>query len=82
MGKDARVQMTQTNLRRNIVRFNNIDPLITIELSRDSYSAARDIADKLGDIAKAKGEKTTTYSVQTIEIPSLDKKVYDDEIPF
>jgi len=74
--------MTQTNLILKIVRFNNIDPLITIELSMDSYSDARDIADKLGDIAKAKGEKTTTYSVQTIEIPSLDKKVDDDEIPF
>ena len=74
--------MTQTNLILKITRFNNIDPLIQIELSMDSYSDARDIADKLGDIAKAKGEKTTTYSVQTIEIPSLDKKVYDDDIPF
>ena len=74
--------MTQTNLILKIVRFNNIDPLINIELHMDNYSEALDIADKLNAVAKAKRETTTSYSVQTIEIPSLDKKVYDDEIPF
>ena len=74
--------MTQTNLIIKITRFNNIDPLIQIELSMDNYGDALDIADKLSAVAKAKGEKTTTYSVQTIEIPSLDKKVDDDDIPF
>ena len=74
--------MTQTNLILKITRFNNIDPLITIELHMDSYGEALDIADKLNAVAKAKRETTTSYSVQTIEIPSLDKKVDDDDIPF
>jgi len=74
--------MTQTNLILKITRFNNIDPLIQIELNMDNYGDALDIADKLNEVAKAKRETTTSYSVQTIEIPSLDKKVYDDEIPF
>lgn len=74
--------MTQTNLILKIVRFNNIDPLITIELNMDNYGEALDIADKLNAVAKAKRETTTTYSVSTIEIPSLDKKVDDDGIPF
>ena len=74
--------MTQTNLILIIVRFNNIDPLINIELYMDNYGEALDIADKLNAVAKAKRETTTTYSVSTIEIPSLDKKVDDDDIPF
>ena len=74
--------MTQTNLILKITRFNNIDPLISIELYMDNYSEALDIADKLNEVAKAKRETTTSYWVQTIEIPSLDKKVYDDDIPF
>ena len=74
--------MTQTNLIIKIVRINHIDPLIQIELNMDNYGDALDIADKLNEVAKAKRETTTSYSVQTIEIPSLDKKVYDDEIPF
>jgi len=74
--------MTQTNLILKIIRYTNIDPLISIELYMDNYSEALDIADKLNEVAKAKRETTTSYSVQTIEIPSLDKKVYDDEIPF
>ena len=74
--------MTQTNLIIKITRFNNLDPLIQIELSMDNYNEALDIADKLNAVAKAKRETTTTYSVSTIEIPSLDKKVDDDDIPF
>ena len=74
--------MTQTNLIIKVVRFNNIEPLITIELHMDNYSDALDIADKLNAVAKAKRETTTSYSVQAIEIPSLDKKVDDDDIPF
>ena len=74
--------MTQTNLILKIIRYTNIDPLIQIELSMDNYGDALDIADKLNAVAKAKRETTTTYSVSTIEIPSLDKKVDDDDIPF
>ena len=48
----------------------------------NNYGEALDIADKLNEVAKAKRETTTSYSVQTIEIPSLDKKVDDDDIPF
>ena len=32
--------------------------------------------------SKAKDESTTSYFVQTIDIPSLTKEVYDDDIPF
>ena len=74
--------MTQTNLILKIVRFNNIDPLINIELHMDNYGEALDIADKLNAVAKAKRETTTSYSVQAMKIPSLDKKVDDDDIPF
>jgi len=75
--------MTQTNLILKMVRFSYIKPLITIELVMDSYSDALDISDKLNDVAKAKDESTTSYFVQTIQIPSLTKEVYDDDsIPF
>ena len=74
--------MTQTNLIIKMVRFSHIKPLITIELVMDNYSDALDISDKLNDVAKAKDESTTSYFVQTIEIPSLTKEVYDDDIPF
>mgnify|MGYP003314406116 FL=1 len=75
--------MTQTNLILKMVRFSYIKPLITIELVMDNYSDALDISDKLNDVAKAKDESTTSYFVQTIQIPSLTKEVYDDDsIPF
>ena len=75
--------MTQTKtLVLKMVRFSHVKPLITIELVMDTYSDALDISDKLNDVAKAKDESTTFYFVQTIEIPSLTKEVYDDDIPF
>ena len=75
--------MTQTNLILKMVRFSYIKPLITIELVMDNYSDALDISDKLNDVAKAKDESTTSYFVQTIDIPVLTKEVYDDDsIPF
>ena len=75
--------MTQTNLILKMVRFSHIKQLITIELVMDNYSDALDISDKLNDIAKAKDESTTSYFVQTIDIPVLTKEVYDDDsIPF
>jgi|TARA_X000001036_G_scaffold334090_1_gene312963 hypothetical protein len=75
--------MTQTNLILKMVRFSHIKPLITIELVMDNYSDALDISDKLNDVAKAKDESTTSYFVQTIDIPVLTKEVYDDDsIPF
>lgn len=74
--------MTQTNLILKMVRFNRIKPLITIELIMDNYGDALNISDKLNDVAKAKDESTTSYFVQTIDIPSLTKEVYDDDIPF
>ena len=45
-------------------------------------STYRDIASKLNDISKAKGETRTEYWVVSTEIPSLIKKVNDDDIPF
>ena len=75
--------MTQKNLILKMVWFRHIKPLITIELVMDNYSDALDISDKLNDIAKAKDESTTSYFVQTIDIPVLTKEVYDDDsIPF
>ena len=76
--------MTQTKtLVLKMVRFSHVKPLITIELVMDTYSDALDISDKLNDIAKAKDESTTSYFVQTIDIPVLTKEVYDDDsIPF
>ena len=76
--------MTQTKtLVLKMVRFSHVKPLITIELVMDNYSDALDISDKLNDVAKAKDESTTSYFVQTIDIPVLTKEVYDDDsIPF
>ena len=76
--------MTQTKtLVLKMVRFSHVKPLITIELVMDTYSDALDISDKLNDVAKAKDESTTSYFVQTIDIPVLTKEVYDDDsIPF
>ena len=74
--------MTQTNLILKMVRFSYVKPLITIELVMDNYSDALNISDKLNDVAKAKDESTTSYFVQTIDIPVLTKEVYDDDIPF
>ena len=76
--------MTQTKtLVLKMVRFSHVKPLITIELVMDNYIDALDISDKLNDIVKAKYESTTSYFVQTIDIPVLTKEVYDDDsIPF
>ena len=74
--------MTQTNLILKMVRFCHVKPLITIELVMDNYGDALNISEKLNDIAKAKDESTTSYFVQTIDIPVLTKEVYDDDIPF
>ena len=73
----------QTNLIINAKHYNhNISPLITIEMEMKDYSAAEDIASKLNDIAKAKEETNVEYWVVSTEIPSLVKKIDDDDIPF
>ena len=73
----------QINLIIKAKHYNhNISPLITIEMEMKDYSAAEDIASKLNDISKAKGETHTEYWVVSTEIPSLIKKVDDDDIPF
>jgi hypothetical protein len=61
--------------------FNCTDPLITVELVMDKRHQAVDIADKLNDIAKAKKENTTTYFVQTIDLPKGEEDS-DDDVPF
>ena len=71
----------QTNLIIRAKHYENVSPLITIEMEMKDYSEAEDIASKLNDIAKAKGE-TYEYWVVSTEIPSLIKKVNDDDIPF
>ena len=72
----------QTNLIVKAKHQNhNVSPLSTIEMEMKNYSEAEDISSKLNDIAKAKGENLEYWVVST-EIPSLIKKVDDDDIPF
>jgi len=73
--------MTETNIILKIVRFEYVEPSISVDLIMSKRSDALDIADKLNDIAKARKEDTTTYIVQTIELPNGDKDSEDD-IPF
>ena len=71
----------QTNLIVRAKHYENISPLITIEMEMKDYSEAEDIASKLNDISKARKE-TSEYWVVSTEIPSLIKKIDDDDIPF
>ena len=73
--------MTQTNLIIKAQHYKNVSPLITIEMEMKDYSEAEDIASKLNDISKAKKETSEYWGVST-EIPSLIKKIDDDDIPF
>jgi len=73
--------MAQTNLILKAQHYENISPLITIEMEMKDYSEAEDIASKLNDISKARKE-TSEYWVVSTEIPSLIKKIDDDDIPF
>ena len=72
----------QTNLIIKATHYDNISPLLTIEMEMKDYSDAEDITSKLNDIAKAKEETNVEYWVVSTEIPSLVKKVDDDDIPF
>ena len=72
----------QTNLIVKAKHYENISPFITIEMDMKDYSEAEDIASKLNDIAKAKEETDVEYWVVSTEIPSLIKKIDDDDIPF
>ena len=71
----------QTNLIIKAKHYSHVSPLLTIEMEMKDYSEAEDISSKLNDIAKAKGENLEYWVVST-EIPSLIKKVDDDDIPF
>ena len=73
--------MTETNIILKIVCFEYVEPSITVDLIMSKRSDALDIADKLNDIAKARKENTTTYIVQTIELPNGNNDSEDD-IPF
>ena len=73
----------QINLIMKATHYDHgIEPLISKEMEMKDYSEAEDISSKLNDIAKAKGETRTEYWVVSTEIPSLVKKVDDDDIPF
>ena len=74
----------QINLIMKATHYDHgIEPLISKEMEMKDYSQAEDISSKLNDIAKAKGETRTEYWVVSTEIPSLIKKVDDDDdIPF
>lgn len=73
--------MIKTNIVLKVVGYTYSKPEITVELDMSSRSEALNIADKLNDIAKAKGEETTTYFVETIDIPTGSRDS-DDDIPF
>jgi len=73
--------MTKTNIVLRVVGYTYSKPSITVELDMSNRNEALSIADKLNDIAKAKGEDTTIYFVETIDIPEYNKDS-DDEIPF
>jgi hypothetical protein len=73
--------MTETNIILKVQTFTFTDPIITVELTMSKRSDALDIADKLNDIAKAKKENTTTYFVQTINLPNGEESS-DDDLPF
>ena len=73
--------MTETNIILKIVSYEYVEPSITVDLIMSKRSDALDIAEKLNDIAKARKENTTTYIVQTIELPNGDNDSEDD-IPF
>ena len=73
--------MLDTNIILKIVSYTYVEPSITVELVMDKRHQAVDIADKLNDIAKAKKENTTTYFVQTIDLPN-GKEDSDDDMPF
>ena len=73
--------MTETNIILKIVCFEYVEPSITVDLIMSKRSDALDIADKLNDIAKARKENTTTYIVQSIELPNGDID-NEDDIPF
>ena len=73
----------QINLIMKATHYNHgIEPLISKEMEMKDYNEAEDISSKLNDISKAKGERRTEYWVVSTEIPSLIKKVDDDDIPF
>jgi len=73
--------MTETNVILKIVGYKYLEPSITVDLTMPKRSDALDLADKLNDIAKARKENTTTYIVQSIELPNggIDN---EDDIPF
>ena len=73
----------QINLIMKATHYNHgIEPLISKEMEMNDYNEAEDISSKLNDIAKAKEETNVEYWVVSTEIPSLVKKVDDDDIPF
>mgnify|MGYP003114324725 FL=1 len=73
----------QINLIMKATHYDHgIEPLVSKEMEMKDYGQAEDIASKLNDISKAKGETHTEYWVVSTEIPSLVKKVDDDDIPF
>ena len=72
----------QINLIMKATHYDHgIEPLVSKEMEMKDYSEAEDISSKLNDIAKAKGENLEYWGVST-EIPSLIKKIDDDDIPF
>ena len=75
----------QTNLILEVRYWGSMAPTVRTEMVVERPVKAEEIAQKLNDISKAKGEDHSVYYVQSTQLPPLHKKeaeVDDDEIPF
>jgi|TARA_Y100000361_G_scaffold138453_1_gene140665 hypothetical protein len=74
----------QTNLILKVTRWSHSKPWIGTEMAVANYQEAEQLAEKLNDIAKARGEDTVTYYVQATKLPvdSVKDTSNDDDIPF
>jgi len=74
----------ETNLILKVTRWSHSKPWIGTEMAVANYQEAEQLAGKLNDIAKARGEDTVTYYVQATKLPvdSVKDTSNDDDIPF
>ena len=74
----------ETNLILKVTRWSHSKPWIGPEMAVANYQEAEQLAEKLNDIAKARGEDTVTYYVQATKLPvdSVKDTSNDDDIPF
>ena len=64
----------ETNLILKVTRWSHSKPWIGTEMAVANYQEAEQLAEKLNDIAKARGEDTVTYYVQATKLPTAAVK--------